>query len=108
MVATRYQGCGRSALVVDGPEVVIEHGDDSVGGIRIDPRRITGVHFEPATRFMTGIITVAVNGEELVVPAGIAPGSDPYTVLSRRKDNDTFHGLHLWIQQLVAENVRQV
>lgn len=100
----RYQGRGKSALVVDGADIVIEHHISSVPDLRVEQRRVTAVHFEAATRFTAGIITIAVDGADLVVPTGTDAGADPFTVLFKHKANDAFIGVRAWLEQLAAEN----
>lgn len=92
------------SLVVDGDSIVITHRDEGAGDRRFELRRVTDVHFESATRWTSGILTVAVDGEPLVVPTGTAPGSDPFTVVFKRKANDEFAQLHRWLVDIVDAN----
>jgi hypothetical protein len=100
----RYKGRDGS-LVVDGEYVVIEHNDDSIPDFRARRSSITAVHFEPATRFVSGIVTIAVDGAPLVVPTGTSCGSDLHTVVFKHSANDSFYGVHDWLRQIVAKNV---
>ena len=103
-MVTRYEGRDDCALVVDGEYIIVEHRESPASDLRVRQSSITGVHFEPATRFVSGIITIAVDGAALVVPTGNSVGSDPNTVVFRHKSNDTFFGVQAWLRQLVAEN----
>ena len=89
LVVTRYEGRDDCALVVDGEYITVEHTRSSVPDLRVHQGSVTGVHFERATRFVSGIVTIAVDGAPLVVPTGTAVGSDPRTVVFRYKANDT-------------------
>ena len=103
-MVTRYEGRD-GALVVDGDFIVIEHFDRSAGNLQVRLSSLTDVHFEPATRWVSGIVTIAVDGAALVVPTGTSPGTDPYTVVFRHKANETFFGVQAWLKQVVAENL---
>ena len=100
----RYKGRDGS-LVVDGGYVVIEHNHQSIPDFRVRQSSITAVHFEPATRFTSGIVTIAVDGAPLVVPTGTDCGSDPHTVVFKHTANDSFYAVQAWLRQIVAENV---
>src|SRR5688500_14588507 len=103
-MATRYEGRDDCALVIDGEEVIIEHRDSPQPEVRFEQSRLSAVHFEKATRFVSGILTVAIDGNELIVPTGLSVGRDPWTIVFKHKSNGTFLGAHLWLKQLVEQN----
>lgn len=101
---TRYEGRGDCALVVDGEFITIEHRESRAPDLRVHRSRVTGVHYEPATRFVSGIVTIAVNGAPLAVPTGTSVGSDPNTVVFKHKANDTFASVQAWLREFAAQN----
>lgn len=104
--AVRYQGRDGS-LVVDGADVVIEHNDRSIPDFRVAQSSITAVHFEPATRFVSGIVTIATDGAPLVVPTGTDCGSDLRTVVFKHSANDAFYGVQAWLRQVISDNLER-
>ncbi|MCD9198335.1 hypothetical protein [Aeromicrobium wangtongii] len=84
---------------------MIEHDSRDIPDFRVPLTTVTAVHFEPATRWVSGIVTIAVDGEPLVVPTGTACGSDLRTVVFKHKANDAFYGLQAWLKQVVTANV---
>ena len=101
---TRYKGRDGS-LVVDGEFIIIEHNDKSIPDNRVLQSSLTDVHYERATRWTSGIVTIAVDGVPLVVPLGSSAGGDPNTVVFKHAANDTFFGVQEWLKQVVAENL---
>lgn len=79
--------------MIDGSDVVIEHNSSSVPDFRVPQSSITAVHYERATIFTSGIVTIAVDGEPLVVPTGTDCGSDLRTVVFKSSTNDEFFGV---------------
>lgn len=102
-MVTRYEGRD-GALVVDGEFIVIEHHDKSAGDLRVRLSSLSDVHFEPATRWVSGIVTIVVDGDALHVPTGTEPGTDPTTVVFRHKANGVFSEVHAWLKQVVEKN----
>ena len=100
----RYVGRDGS-LLVEGEYVVIEHNERSIRNFRVRQSSITAVHFEPATRSVSGIVTIAVDGAPLVVPTGTNCGSDLHTVVFKHSANDLFYRVHAWLKRIVANNV---
>ncbi|MCL3836865.1 hypothetical protein [Aeromicrobium duanguangcaii] len=103
-MVTRYEGRDDCALVVDGEHIVIEHRQNPDPDFRFHRSRLTAAHFEPATFWVSGIITVAIDGAPLNVPTGTDVGSDPRTVVFRSKVNRVFQDVHAWLEFVANEN----
>lgn len=103
-MVSRYEGRDDCALVVDGDFITVEHRRGRAPDLRVHRSRVTAVHYERATRFVSGIITIAVDGAPLAVPTGTSVGSDPNTVVFKQKANDTFESVQAWLRDLAHQN----
>lgn len=102
-MVSRYEGRG-CALIIYSDSILIEHKPKSAQDVPVLLSRLSDVHYEPATRWVSGIVTIAVDGNALAVPTGTSVGSDPNTVVFKYKANDTFFGIQEWLRRVVANN----
>jgi len=89
---------------VDEASILIHHTHHPAADAPVSLSRLSDVHFERATRWTSGIITIATDGDPLVVPTGTSVGGDPKTFVFRHPANDMAHGVYLWLQRVVAHN----
>jgi CspA family cold shock protein len=99
----RYEGRDCTMTVTDD-SILIVHKSMSARYLPIALSRLSSAHFEPATRWNAGILTIAADGHPIQIPTGTSVGGDPNTVVFKASSNDVFARVHAWLQQVIASN----
>lgn len=99
----QYEG-RECRLSVYGDSILIEHKSPRTTYLPVSLARLSAVHFEDATRWTSGIITIATDGEPLRIPTGTQVGGDPNTIVFQAKSSEVFRGVYAWLERVVASN----
>lgn len=100
---TRYEGRD-CTLTINDDSLLIVHKSMRARHLPVSLNRLSGSHFEPATRWTAGILTIATDGHPVQIPTGVKVGGDMNTMVFKSKSNDVFAGIHNWLRQVIASN----
>lgn len=100
---TRYNGRD-CTLTLTEDSLLIVHKSMRARYKPVPLSRLSDIHFEPATRWTSGILTIAMDGFPLRVPTGTDVGGDPNTIVFKAKSNGTFSRVHAWLRGVIAQN----